>query len=217
MVACASSPANSAGTETGRGFPAASGRYRVGVDVTTESFEAAVVERSAHVPVLVDFWAAWCGPCLALAPVLEQAVSGRDGAVELVKVDVDANQELAQQFGVSGIPAVKAFRDGRVVDEFTGALSPVSLEAFLDRLLAPPAAETLVEELRRDGALPDVVAALDAGDIETALGLLVDGVAEATPQERDLRRTIAVALFDDLGVEHPLAVTYRRRLATALY
>lgn len=187
------------------------------MDVTTESFEAAVVERSAHVPVLVDFWAAWCGPCLALAPVLEQAVAGRDGAVELVKVDVDANQELAQQFGVSGIPAVKAFRDGRVVDEFTGALSPVSLEAFLDRLLAPPAAETLVEELRRDGALPDVVAALDAGDIEAALGLLVDGVAEATPHERDLRRTTAVALFDDLGVEHPLAVTYRRRLATALY
>ncbi|MFN8222605.1 MAG: tetratricopeptide repeat protein [Gaiellales bacterium] len=187
------------------------------MDVTIESFESEVVARSAAIPVVVDFWASWCGPCLALAPVLEKAVAERDGAVVLVKVDVDANQELARRFNVSGIPAVKAFKDGRVVDEFTGALSPASVSVFLDRLLAPPAADGLLEELRATGALPDVAEAIAAGDVETALRLLVDGVASASPDEREQRRAAAVALFDDLGAEHPLAVTYRRRLATALY
>ena len=87
---------------------------------------------------LVDFWAEWCGPCHALAPVLDAAVEARDGAVTLAKVDVDANPALSQQFSVSGIPAVKAFRDGRVVAEFAGARPRVMVDAFLDELLAPP-------------------------------------------------------------------------------
>ena len=92
------------------------------MDATEQTFDDVVLARSHDVPVVVDFWAEWCGPCHALAPVLESAVAERDGAVELVKVDVDANTGLARQFGVSGIPAVKAFRDGRVVNEFVGAL-----------------------------------------------------------------------------------------------
>jgi putative thioredoxin len=187
------------------------------VDVTESSFDDLVVERSHEVPVVVDFWASWCAPCLQLAPVIEQAVADRAGRVELAKVDVDANQGLAQRFNVSGIPAVKAFRDGRVVAEFTGARSPTMVASWLDELLAPPRADALVEELRANGELPEVVAALEAGDTERALHLIVDAVSEAPPDGKDRLREIAVALFDRIGHEDPVVTTYRRRLATALY
>jgi putative thioredoxin len=187
------------------------------VDVTEQTFDDAVLQRSHERPVLVDFWAEWCGPCHALAPVLEGEVDSRAGAVELVKVDVDANQALAAQFGVSGIPAVKAFRDGRVVKEFVGAQSRTAVSAFVDELLAPPRADTLLEELRASGELPAVVEALDAGDIERALGLIVEAVPEADASGRDRLREVAVALFDRLGQDDPLASTFRRRLASALY
>ena len=187
------------------------------MDVTEQTFDTAVIERSREVPVVVDFWAEWCGPCHALAPVLEGEVESRGGAVELVKVDVDANPALAQQFGVSGIPAVKAFRDGRVVNEFVGAQSGASVSSFLDAVLAPPRADALVEELRERGELPNVVAALDAGDIEGALDLILDAVPTAAPEERERLREVAVAIFERLGQDDPIASAYRRRLATALY
>jgi putative thioredoxin len=149
--------------------------------------------------------------------VLEQAVADRGGAVELVKIDVDANPALAQRFGVSGIPAVKAFRDRRVVAEFTGLRSPAAVNTWLDELLSPPRAESLLAELRENGELPDVVAALDSGDVEHALSLIVAAVADAPPGKRDRLREIAVALFDLVGHDDPLVVSFRRRLATALY
>ncbi|HET8955845.1 MAG TPA: tetratricopeptide repeat protein [Solirubrobacterales bacterium] len=113
------------------------------VDVTEATFEREVLERSKEVPVVVDFWADWCGPCKQLTPALEKAEAAREGQVVLAKVDVDANQRLGAAFQVQGIPAVKAFRDGKVVDEFVGALPPARVEAFFDGL-APSKADELL-------------------------------------------------------------------------
>jgi putative thioredoxin len=115
------------------------------VDATTSTFEQDVIRRSRELPVVVDFWAAWCGPCRALTPALERAADQRQGKVELVKVDVDANQELAARYGVQGIPAVKAFKDGEVADEFVGAIPQAQVERFFDRIV-PSEADALAAE-----------------------------------------------------------------------
>src|SRR5436305_4771588 len=100
------------------------------MDVTEKSFEKDVIRQSESKPVLVDFWADWCQPCKKLTPVLEAAVEGRE--VVLAKVDVEANKALAREYGISSIPAVKAFKNGRVVSEFVGAKSRVGVDAFID-------------------------------------------------------------------------------------
>jgi putative thioredoxin len=118
-------------------------------DVDEATFAQEVVERSKEVPVVVDFWAEWCGPCRQLSPALENAARARDGEVEVAKVDVDANQQLAAAFGVQGIPAVKAFKDGEIVSEFTGAIPPPQVEQFFDTLV-PSEADRIVAESPAD-------------------------------------------------------------------
>ena len=104
------------------------------VDVTDVTFEEAVLKRSFEVPVVVDLWAPWCGPCTTLGPLLEQAVAATDGAVELAKVNVDENPTVSASFQVKSIPAVFAVRDGAVVDQFIGARPDAEVRAFVEAL-----------------------------------------------------------------------------------
>ncbi|MFL5962291.1 MAG: thioredoxin [Gaiellaceae bacterium] len=178
------------------------------MDVTDQSFQTEVIERSQREPVVVDFWADWCGPCKMLTPVLEQETS--EQGVTLAKVDVDANQEVARTYGISGIPAVKAFRNGQVVAEFVGALPPARVKSFLDELTKPSLADTIDD--------PEIAAALAAKDYERALQTLLDRVETVkTPEERNAARGLMVQIFQELGQEHPLASTYRKKLAAALF
>ena len=247
------------------------------MDVTDASFHTAVIERSRTVPVVVDFWAEWCGPCRQLGPVIEKAVAARNGTLELAKLDVDANPGVARTYGIQSIPAVKAFKGGEMVTEFIGAQPAAAVNAFLDGLL-PSRADELValgdeaslraanalEPARADAAVPlarlalargDVdgalalarevpgsfaadgllarialqrtdgeppadldaaFTALDDGDVERALDLLLAALPSANGAKDDVRRVI-VGILDDLGADSDLARQSRRRLASALY
>ena len=248
-------------------------------NVSEQEFEAKVLDRSKEVPVVVDFWAEWCGPCRTLGPALEKAVRARGGEIELAKVDTDANQRVAAAFGIQSIPAVKAFKDGKVVAEFVGAQPPAAIENFLNEIV-PSEADRLAEkgdeeslrkalqldpgnttaaiglgrillnrdehdealELLRpfphdfiadglaaraelsasgDGAgadrLQSAFASWDEGNPEDALEALQAVIAEEPDAARkDQLRRVMVAIFTELGADHPLAREHRRRLAAAL-
>jgi len=126
------------------------------LDVTTNTFDQEVIERSKQVPVLVDFWAPWCGPCKSLGPILEKLAEEYGGRFVLAKVNSDENQALAMDWGVRGIPSVKAFVNGEQVDEFSGALPEGLVRQFIDGIMPSPAEDLRVQAMetyrRGDGA-----------------------------------------------------------------
>ncbi|MEZ5169036.1 MAG: thioredoxin, partial [Acidimicrobiales bacterium] len=146
------------------------------IDVTDATFESAVVQRSMTVPVVIDLWAEWCGPCKQLGPILEKVIGATDGKVVLAKVDVDANPAVSQAFKVQSIPAVYAMKDGQIVDGFMGAQPEAQVKEFVDRLL-PTAEETELERLIAAGDEASLVRALelepDNPEAVTALAALL--------------------------------------------
>jgi putative thioredoxin len=148
------------------------------LDVGLADFAQHVLEESKHRPVVVDFWAPWCGPCKSLKPVLEKLAAEYAGKFLLAKINSDDNQELAARYGVRGIPSVKAFIDGEPVDEFSGALPESEVRAFLDRLVPSPADELRAKaaELRLAGDMPGALRLLaDASRLDPAhVGVRLD-------------------------------------------
>ena len=157
-------------------------------DVTTEQFETAVLENSHQLPVLVDFWAAWCAPCRTLKPMLEQLASDYDGAFLLAKVNTEEEQELAAHFGIRSLPTVKLFSGGDVVDEFMGALPEEAVRELLDKHVqaAPRPSDLLLEQAH---------IALLAGDRDQALALMQQA-AEIDPDNAPIRLDLAGLLID---------------------
>ncbi|HEY5274456.1 MAG TPA: thioredoxin [Acidimicrobiales bacterium] len=150
-------------------------RYRLGMatDVTDLTFGVEVMERSASVPVVVDLWAPWCGPCRTLGPILEKVVDETDGEVELVKVNIDENPQIAAAFGVQSIPAVFALRDGQVVDTFIGAVPEPAVRTFIDGL-----ARAKLSEADRLVALGDEQSIRAALELEPDHGEAIRSLAE---------------------------------------
>jgi putative thioredoxin len=187
-------------------------------DVTTASFKADVIAASARQPVLVDFWAPWCGPCKQLGPVLEKAVASAKGKVTLVKMNIDDHPQIAGQLGIQSIPAVIAFERGQPIDGFMGALPESQVRGFIERLVGPlgaeaeellaqaeaalaqgdaaGAAELYARILAEDETNPKAIAGLaklhvEAGDLEQAKAVL--SMAEAPPPGKEQNPAIAAA------------------------
>ncbi len=182
-------------------------------DVTDATFERDVLDRSVDVPVVVDLWAEWCGPCRSLGPIIERVVAATNGQVELAKVDVDANPRISATFNVQSIPAVFALKDRRIVDSFIGALPEAQVKAFVDKL-APALSQTdllvakgdeasLREALELDHDHPGAVVALadlliDADQVEEALNLL-----KRLPETAEVRRVAARARLSSSAAAAP--------------
>ncbi len=200
------------------------------MDVTDSTFQTDVLARSTEVPVVVDLWAPWCGPCTTLGPMLERAVAATDGAVELAKVNVDDNPRIAQSFNVQSIPAVFAIHEGKVVDQFVGALPEPQVAAFVQKLLpALSEADALVAsgdeaslrhaleiEPGHQGAT-EALAELLIGRGETADALALLARIPETPRGRTLAAQarlidngVDVEVTDDAAIEARLQALLER-------
>lgn len=212
-------------------------------DVTDATFAVDVVERSHTVPVVIDLWAEWCGPCKTLGPILDKVIGEAQGLVELAKVDVDANPSVAQAFQVQSIPAVYAMKDGQVVDGFMGAQGEDAVVEFVQKLIdSDAAAPTNGGEGEGEGdasvaADPEATAFISMPNGEQAIGEPAVIEAESAPappvdveaveaeletllpdvKSDDVARERFIALLDQLGSENPNTNTWRRRLTSALY
>ena len=150
------------------------------IEVSEATFEADVLQRSFEAPVVVDFWAEWCAPCRSLGPILERLAAEANGEWTLAKLDVDSNPAISSAFRIQGIPAVKAFKDGRVVAEFVGALPEQQVRMWLDQLKPGPA----------DLLAAEAMDAEDSGDLEGAAELFRKALAE-DPGHEPARRGLA--------------------------
>ena len=204
------------------------------IDVTEQSFETDVIEASKRLPVVVDFWAEWCGPCRTLGPVLEKAAEAREGKVVLAKVDTDRNPNLALQFQTSSIPAVKAFRDGQVVSEFLGAQPPARVEAFFDALVPPPPDDRIerARELHAEGRddeafdlLGKITGSFEADGLAARIELspdappeLADALAKLDAGEREagIEALLAVLEAEPAGNGRPDPEAIRRAIVGTL-
>ncbi len=184
------------------------------IDVDEAGFGREVIDRSHTQPVVVDFWAGWCGPCRALGPVLEAAAERREGQVVLAKVDTDANPAVAERFGVQGIPAVKAFRDGQVVDEFVGVRGPAEVERFFDGLI-PSDADRLIAAGDEDSLRAALT--LEPGRMDATLALARRLVARGSGAEAlALLEAAGPGDFQAEGLAARLRLADRAPLAPAL-
>ncbi|MCU0942079.1 MAG: thioredoxin [Hydrogenophaga sp.] len=177
------------------------------IDVTIANFEAEVIEASMHTPVLVDFWAPWCGPCKVIGPILEKLEAQYAGRFKLVKIDSDQEQQLAAAFGIRSIPTCVLLKNGQPVDGFMGALPEGQIKAFLDKHVP---GEGEVEAEAEEAAAQE---ALDDGDIEAALERLQQAV-KADPDNTDARFDL-VKLLLEMGLDDDAKVAFAPVIAKA--